>query len=393
MSIRELKILLAILLATCLLRCAGSAGPPAPIAEIPSAVTFPDDVGVNLSGLSGPSPSGQSFLVQKQAGGGEFSDAIVLGPILIAGANDLLKTLLQPLQSLEIPVSPEVRNFEGFINVPGVLPQKLKVDFSPFDFDGDGKLEGTGCTCPLGCSLSSCPSEAPFSQLQPVSYRVWIQNPDGSFVRLMAGLFNVLQVKDDPNTPENEGNPGAGRFRAGIENEPAAPPAGRTEDLFFGVIYDHNVPDNPLFQATEMFVQDKKFDPGDVLVSFDNFHTQAQQQPSSQPGLNGALQDTAKLSFQVSPAPSDDFNDVEYIGRFLEDFDFWSGSFVITGMEAGMPKTLSAEDVCARISTGNATARQNCIDLGIDVGNETFIAPTTAGDVAFPADFPPTPTF
>jgi hypothetical protein len=391
MKAARLKLLFALLFAWCVSACTSASAPPAPIAEIPSAVSFPEDVSIDLSALGGETPASSVLPIKLQASG-PFSDAIALGPVIIAMANDLLEVLLQPLQSLEIPVSPQVRTFEGLINIPNVLPQKLKVDFAAFDFDGDGILEGTGCTCPVGCSGNSCPAEAPLADLQPIVYRIWIQNPDGSFVRFMAGRFDLLRIKDDPDTPGNEENPGKGRFRAGIEGQPGESP-GSNEDLFFGVIYDHRDFSDPLRKTTELFVQDKQFDSGGNQISFDNFHSQAEQKTSQLTGIPDALQKTAKLSAQVLPVPTDNFSDIQYIGRFLEDFDFWSGSFVITGNEASVPKTVSGQNICARISTGDETARGNCIDLGIDVAGEAFLVPTSQADVAFPADFPLLPTF
>jgi len=389
---RKIHLLLASLSLIALVACTSSAGPPAPVGEIPTELSFPSSVSIDLSSIGGESSAPKSLVLLQSSGTGSLSDIISLGPVTISLADDLLETLLEPLQSLQIPVSPQVKTFQGPINIPNLAPQMLKVDFAPFDFDGDGIPEGTGCTCPVGCTGTSCPTTALLSDLKPVAYRIWIQESDGTFVRFMAGIFDILDVRDDRQTPQNEANPGKGRFRAGFVGQPISG-TDQTEDLFFGVLYNHRFEADPLHKATELFVQDRRFNSVKSLVQSDDFHTQVEQEQVQPVGIPASLQKTAKLSFKELPQKEGEPFDIEYLGRFLEEFDFWSGSFVITGQQDGAPLTKSGANECARISSGAEVARNNCLDLGIDVGGEEFVAPATSADTAFPADFPASPTF
>jgi len=375
----------------------GCPGSPAPPVEIPPILSFPATVGIDVSAISGASaPAASSALrssVRLQVGaGGEFSNLIALGGTTFSVFNQFLDDLLLPLQSVEIPTSPPRTTFEGVINIPGILPQRVKVDLADFDLDGDGQPEGcTGCSCPLGCSESSCPLEAPVSALKRVCYRVWIQDPSsGLFERFMAGFFDVMPTRDNPETQVNEENPGKGRFRLGIENEPVEE---GNQDLFFGVIYNHQDFSKPLDKITEMFVQDHRFDSAENRVEANDVHALVNQQDALGKGDPRALEKTVKLDMRSFPQTDENPGTVRYIGRFRDDFDFWSGTVLVKGLENGQPKTVSFENVCARISTGNAASSSNCEDLGIDVTGEQFINPVIPDDVILPADFPLVPIF
>ena len=161
--------------------------------------------------------------------------------------------------------------------------------------------------------------------------------------------------------------------------------------MAFGVFYQHREEADPFFQETEFFVQDHDFDPETGMPTFTNAHSQVtQESPKAGLGLEN-LKKTVKLDFRVDPDPADDPGIVQYIGSFLDNFDFWSGTFHL--QETDGSKIVSGEDVCALISTGSETERQNCIDLGIDVGGQTFLRPAEPRDVDFPPDFPILPTF
>jgi hypothetical protein len=103
----------------------------------------------------------------------------------------------------------------------------MKIDFRPFDFDGDGVVEScSGCTCPVGCApdLTSCPSEAPESDLRPLCFRIWHKDR-----RFAAGILDRVP------TPENQES---GRVIVTL-----VPPVDLEGSLFF-FDYDRHDPEN-----------------------------------------------------------------------------------------------------------------------------------------------------
>ena len=325
-----------------------------------------------------------SFLVGPN---GQFSEAIAQGPDQIRGTNDILDGFLDVFNEFKIPVSPTVRNFDGVRQDPDptVFPGEIKFDFADFDFDGDGSLEAcTGCTCPVGCNLASCPSEAPVADLKKVCFRIWIKRDlDQPFERVMAGFFERLPVLDDPATPTNEENHGKGRFRVG-RNTPGTGPA-QTSGLFLGAVYDHRDPAHPLNKFTETFAIDQ----GGLAFSA-NLHALVDQVALGASLNPQEVKKTVKVSMASQESETSPVESSQYIGRYREDLDFWSGSFV---SKAGESFLENINDVCARISTGNGVANDICIDAGIDTTQEDFLPPANFTDVLFPADFPELPTF
>jgi hypothetical protein len=370
--------------------CLSPAGPPAPPAEIPALVQFPESVGIDVS-----QAGSDAAALKTQAATTDFSDIISLGPIVFNGLNLLLDDFLGPLSSLEIPVSPTVATFEGPITfAPGIVAQVM-IDFADFDLDGDGTLEGcAGCTCPTGCApaFTACPSEAAPERLKPVCYRIWLRDVGQTeFNRFAAGLFDRYATRDDPATESDEENAGRGVFRLGVETPPASD--GSLNPLAFGVIYDHKDDADPLRKETEFFVRDRTLDADGAERERTDAHAVVVQEAPTVPAAAGTLRKTVKLDFRETPDPEDGPGLSQYIGRFLDDFDFWSGTFRLQDVAGEDPKTVSGENVCARLSSGAESSQANCIDLGIDVTGEAFLRASEVADTDFPADFPEAPTF
>ncbi|MCC7344529.1 MAG: hypothetical protein IT573_06285 [Deltaproteobacteria bacterium] len=393
--LRLLPWLFLLSLAVSFSGCLSSGGPPAPVGEIPAVVSFPESVGIDVSqaigGGAGAGAALKGLSTPKIQTLDDFSDIISLGPITFNAFNFLLDGFLGPLADLQVPVSPTVKTFEGPMTFAPEVVVTVKIDFSDFDLDGDGATEGcTGCTCPLGCApqAAECPSQAPVGDLRPVCYRIWLRDVGRTeFVRFSAGRIDRYATRDDPATPVDEKNAGNGSFRLGVTTGEATAP----ENLAFGVIYEHRDDADPAFKSTEFFVQDQGFHPETGEPTQDLVHADVQQE-SPRPGLGKeTLKKSVKLDMRSEPDPEEGPGIVQYIGGFLDDFDFWSGTFNLQETD-GSPR-LSGENVCARISTGLEAPRQNCLDLGIDVGGEEFLRPAQPSDVAFPADFPATPTF
>ncbi|HSA59039.1 MAG TPA: hypothetical protein VLJ37_05070 [bacterium] len=395
---RRIRLWLVLFFAAVSGGCPSPGGPPAPPAEIPALVAFPKSVGIDVSRVAGESPS--SALVADSAGKAQsgidnFSDLISLGPITFNSFSSLLDDFLGPLSDLEIPVSPTVTTFEGPMTFAPGLVAAVKIDFADFDLDGDGASEGcTNCTCPTGCApaFSECPTEAPVSRLKPVCYRIWLRDVGQTeYVRFLAGRFDRYATRDDPETEGSEENAGEGRFRMGVEPPPT--PDGMRNPLALGVLYDHRHDTDPLKKETEFFILDRRLDAGGAPVSSDEAHALVTQETPAVPAPEGTLRKTVKLDLRKTPDPEDGPGLVQYIGRFRDDLDFWGGTFNLQDIGGVDPKTVSGEDVCARISTGEETADANCTDAGISVTGEGFLRAAAEADSSFPAGFPESPTF
>src|SRR4029453_11802064 len=199
--------------------CSSPAPLPAPVAQISPVVKIPKDFFIDFSQASSSAGTAANFKFSKkksQAGAADLAQIIPIGPDLASTiTDDVLLGLLSPFNTFNIPVSPRVTSFEGTFQEPDSFPTVFKFDFTDYDFDGDGAKDGfTGCTCPVGCQGDSCPREAPLEDLRRVGYRIWVQKSSVEpFQAIMAGFFDRLPVKDDPNTPLDEENPGVGQFR------------------------------------------------------------------------------------------------------------------------------------------------------------------------------------
>lgn len=307
------------------------AAPPAPPAEVPAALVFPQSVSINVdkvrAGAPGPS---LSALV---GAGGEFSNEISFGPNVVFLENSILDGILGPLHELEIPVSRDVTNFHKIIRVGDRLVA-LKIDFSDYDFNGNGVEEGcSGDTAAL-----------------PICYRIWA---DGR--RVLAGMFE--------KTFPVPGNTGAGRF-VGVPVD--------TDFDFTHVpaaVYDHR---DPLKKTTEMFIVFP--DEADTVFP----HALVTQVGPEESALKTVNVNSGDDVFRA-------------VGRWFEDEDFWIGSFE-DPFDAS-PDFDQFENQCAVISTGAAAPPEACESLGLDISTVKPVRPTRFQDTLFPADFPERPTF
>lgn len=401
------KTTLSLLGALCIggwnLGCAitNPAGPPAPLAEVPSAISVPDSVEVSVSEVGSSTPVSPSLnLIQRFKNevlpiGGEFFDAIVFGFNTNELANAALAGVLAEVSAVEIPTNPLTTTFTA----PSAFSDTtLKFDFADFDFFGTGGTAGcTGCTCPTGCD-TACPSEAPFEDLQPICYRIW-NNPGGGddFVPLMAGIMNQLPIKDDPNTPEDESNPGVGSFRVSLANQSEDPP----QNVSFGANYAHRDPARPLDLSTEYFlsfVNNDDIEP-DATVSFVRVQQVALDEATPNPNrLEKTIQESVNQPISSEPDANSTF---QYLARYRTDFDFWSGTFQnflrFPGQAFAVPppNVENFTAACAQLTTGVGVDAAVCQDIGIDVSQVPFLELLLPTDprVNLPADFPATPSF
>ncbi len=335
-------------LAGLLQQCSGTnpAAPPAPLAELPGALLVPD-ARIDVSEIASvPAPEGVSFLV---GSGGRYSDEIAIAPNRIGDTNLNFGLILAPLEDLRIPVGEDVTRFVSSIEVPDFpVPRRLEVrlDFADFDYDGDGAREGcSGHTAAL-----------------PVCLRMWSGGE-----RFIAAVFDQFP---------SEVNRGAGRLKFLFNSQVSG--GGGDTGVRFAFVYDHFDPED-LFTEIALFIPPESFALG------------LRRAQISQVGPEGSAKKTINFSDKFDfgrPKPST----VRYVGSFRQDFDFWSGSLLVSeDLLASTPELSNFKGICAQISSGNGVLIGTCRDLGIDVKHVPFIDFVEERAFEF-FDFPATPT-
>ncbi len=313
------------------------AAPPAPPAELPSALKIPEDLGINVDKVSA-TPSSQAAFV---ASGGAFSNVVAKVPALVTDINDSLKKLLDPYHQLTIPVGTNIHNFQGLsVVTEGVTTIfiKLKIDFSPFDTSEFGVQENCkGNTAEL-----------------PLCVRIWA---DGQ--RALAGFCTAF--------PSDQ-NPGACQFMGRNITETEL----FRKDQMVRITYDHH--DAAIGKSTELLA---------LLPVGGGF---SNTMNLTQDGVDATALKTIVITTE------DTINNLftEGTTRWKEDVDLWSGSLHHTPPDAELP-TLTNQ--CVDLLTGDGADRDKCLNAGIDVGNIPFAPLPGDTDVFFPKDFPTTPTF
>ena len=359
--------MLACLLA--LLGCVSSATVPAPLAEIPSVITVPQDLGIEVGEIEGAGDvSGQifgSFVKLQAIDSNDIELAIEIAVGFIEESNFFLANSLTIVNQRDIPVEVSVFNFAYSVAFEGQTFE-VKFDFGAFDLDGDGAPEAcSGCTCPVGCApaLADCPSEAPESQLLPICFRVWINDQ-----RFMAGLFDRVPTLDNPQSgqirnlfPENFD--GAGTLMA--------------------INYDHQDPQNLLTDIAS-FLKDPDVGPD----FFGRRRTVTTQEgPSAQP------KKTPRLSDELFDSQN---SIMRFQAQFVSQLDFIALESIPDGsFETGLGLVDITPPICAQISSADPVSQILCDDLGLALSPGNFPQLPELSEVAFPSteQFPETPTF
>lgn len=246
--------------------CSGlnPAAPPAPPAEVPAALRFPGDVGIDISKVDDSASDAAAITVGTPANTQKERFTQSYRAVRL-----ILNSVLGPLSEIEIPIGLDVRTFETvFFDDKGVI-RNLKISFDDFDFNQDGLNEGcSGHTAAL-----------------PICYRIWVNDSPK-----LAGLFETYPL------PEN---PGKGRFKGSLLSD---------KEGVLGAIYDHRDSENIL---TELFAGERVnaltgelFDVGHVVA------TQVGPPATAVKTLNIAFLNQSDLENQV--------------GRFREDRELLS---------------------------------------------------------------------
>lgn len=357
--------------------CFSPAAPPAPPAEIPSALTIPRDLTINVDEL--PASTETAALKLQTLDPNDIKTAIEIAAGTIEETNRFLDLALLPASRTTIPVSASVFTFESDVTLGEAdefeIPVTLnfKFDFGRFDLDGNGALEAcSGCTCPVGCApdLAVCPTEAPESELQPICIRIWV-NGD----RFMAGIFDRVPT---------EGHPESGRLRI------ALPRFGDLAGSPFEIVYDHR---NPFDRLTDLsaFFQDPE-SPDDEGEFFANRRTI---------GRIEGPEETSKKSIQLTTAfispPAGFPGLLQFQSRYFTHLDFISLEVLADGLygtneaEGGQLGVVDiTPPICAQITTSHPVADILCADLGLTLTPGEFLDLPLLEDVLLPpfSEFP-----
>ncbi len=341
----RLFLFLPLLLASC-----NPATPPTPPAELPSALIFPRSVAIDVTKVQ--SASGASSLAALVGAGGEFSDIIAAGADTADAVSDVIDEILAVFDEMEIPVGTEVTTFETDLaeTINGIdTVLNVKIDFGDYDLDGDGQTEGCD-----GHTAST-----------PICIRLWVDER-----RTLAAIFNAYPTVT---------NPGAGEIRLGLSANPNE--VGGT-DLMTTVIFDYLDDED---KSTEFLSigETSGLDEEDLPAFFSGRITIGQTGPDE------TAEKIINLTADLGEGEEEITASLGYVGQWLEDDDYWSGS--TDAMLDGA--TASFSNVCAQISTGNEADRDICLGLGIDVEGIDFVTAPAASDAAFPDNFPAAPTF
>lgn len=315
------------------------AAPPAPPAELPSALRLPESISIDVD-TTRSSSGGAALTTTSQAalvGSGSFADFIAFSSDLVYFANQRLDGLLGPLHAITIPVSPSLHRMEMVLLV-GSKAYVARLDFADFDLNGDGVTEG-------------CPGH---TAGLPLCVRVWLDDGTTEY-RLLAARFDAFPT---------ETNPGAGSLRGKdlSFSGPGAP-------FQVAANYDHVDPENK-FTDSFFTAVDVETDPADHEIVFGIRAFASQLGPdASAVKTTNAVDDSG-----------------QGLGRWREDDDYWSGSFNEFPNASGEPTTSFANE-CAYIPSGEGVTVDFCDARGISVGDLPFVASPTETDVFF-YDFP-----
>lgn len=359
--------------------CSGEVTPPAPPAELPSALTFPQGLTIDVSSIQGTQTSPSALALV--GSGGQFSEDISMAAEMVTTIQKVADSILNGLSTLEITIGSTTTTFKTSMNnnigpEGSTITQHFKIDFAPFDYDNDGVDEG--CSGHTGAT--------------PICYRIWYASTavgatpvSSDFFRVMAGVFDSYPTDDKP---------GAGRFKMHIDENFGADNADDPNDEFLmGMVYDHRNPENRFTEAfgngDTALVDPQKHEQGpggdsDNCGLIDDGHVKVTQVGPDTSAVKTVLETS---HFSIDPNCQRPGTFEQYLGRFKEGNNFWIGSV------DREPATSNFSDVCAEISTGNQTSSTNCTSIGLSLDDLDFLDAATSNDFRLPTDFPATPTF
>ena len=374
--------LILILISLFYLGCGRATAPSFP-SEVPIPAVLKlvgyDQLSVDLSAITSPTslladvskaaltPSDVSLIIQ---GGPLYNKVFVEG---------FFKKAIDGINEINIPVDPFKTTYKIdmiFSVEAGILAgfHNVKIDFANFDFNNSGSADDEHCS---GNTATL-----------PVCVRLWLGGAP-----FIAGV-----IEEYPNSEIENPTIGKGRFKMRVQNfegykslfaynyEQIAADGSKNVEYFFKT---EKVPSSPYSIA-------------DFYEFFDfelwNWHSQIFQIGPSDAAFKGL--NLNSVLFLANPLGGLGVGEVDskYIGQYVEGHESWSGSEVNQFVGSGGVLDLSppVTNLCARLTDFIQLDEGECSNVGgydIRVDDKPFVELLQDSDVAFPIDFPSTPTF
>lgn len=393
--LKQLKGVLIVLacVATAIVLASCGAGAPAPPVEMPSPIVLKlvefDELQIDLGKLTGGALTSLAPLKLNNPGQ-TYTDIGFNADRIKFYEEEILIPITEGIGAIDIPVGKNIHSFEGEVTFTQLSElildtffgtHNVKLDFSDYDFDGNGETEHcTGNTAEL-----------------PVCVRFWLDDQ-----RFIAWVFEEYPVREDnPATDADERTVGKGRFKIQLDNiygigwEIAVQygqTLGENESKGYDAFLKGTINDNALvwFAGEDPFKT--KIWRTHVRVLRDGPEATALKFVDSNDLMEALFNNTTPMT------AADKRTD-----RYVEGFDFWAGSFYRDLIDEYGVKTGEGEqDMCANISTQITIEPSMCEDVGgrsIRIGvdplfpedGHPFISTPTEADTLMPADFPAAP--
>lgn len=241
---------------------------------------------------------------------------------------------------IEDPSNPHLL---GTFRVNGQEVQ-YQADFSAFDIDGDGTVDGSGRF-----------------DTEPVALRLWVLKPDGTSSRLLCALIT---------TRANSENVGAGQ----VYSQPGVIHPLVNQDFKVFAKWDRTDPANKWNEA---------FTLGRLRVNVDS--TMGHHRVDVATLADGSIQKTVRSTTAI--ADSDFlFSELRYAARTIRG----TGFALVNTQAIGTPN-VTVTGLCESLGPCSPAAGSNC--SAIDSTGMDFLPASTGGETDWPAGFPESPTF
>ncbi|MBI4211173.1 MAG: hypothetical protein HY540_00910 [Deltaproteobacteria bacterium] len=423
---------LLILTGSCTANPGVSPGPPA---EIPLTIAFATKVSVDASEVKTPSAS----LSAKAYTADQIKTTIQLGGDLAASVNSFADVVLAVFSNnIKVPTNPNFTQCQfdstgascNGTSISGSKINPIKMDFADFDLDGDGTKEGcSGSTCPINCNsvdycetnadgTFECPTEAQStSDLKPICVRLWVKSVDTGatdFARLLAmrldripctvtsGSTTCLSQTDIDATATSDRvqNPGRGAYRATFtsanQQENTSLGVATVDNArTVGVAYDHmdaaTTPDVNKKSIDVNLKELKKLSSTQALLATTKTRSVVSQETVSSSVRKTVMEDN---TFQDIYTAFGGNSFLEYVSRFLENGNYWSGTVHSSAGDIEFTSLCSRLTASGSDPIGTEVAQSFCTGDGVDVTGVS--RPTYQESAAtFPSTtvFPAAPTF
>jgi hypothetical protein len=357
--------------------CGSPAGPPVPQGEVPVPISIklvgPERLIIDYSTVGGEERSFNiAASVIKAVGAGPRSPTIVFGPQQVNDVeNDFLIPSLKGIDQIEFPPEVDIyRDTVTFTDETVFLrgTQDVAVDFRPtsIDIDNDGVNE-------TGSGISSEVPAFIMIYINDIRYSIWhvVEAVSEDDATIGEGFFKTFIDDLDGFTT---------KFATSYQQLESAPDERRFEFFLNAVNND-----------TRDIIDPQVGEPREF-----NYHLKTAQIGPDDTAFKD-ININARLEFLDEGLGLDITLLIQYIGRFVEGQDPWSGSLItqiITNPSSNIEDSTTELDICASILTGTDIDKTECDDVeGFNLrdGNDEFIREAEPGDFVVPAEFSATP--